>query len=98
MRQPRTITLQVDTNADDQPVMWLLYYPEENQYKDPNVYLWLRRCSVHTSVQSIYKYLERLGINTSGLGERHELFPELFVFTDVRSNRKWYFERAPIHG
>lgn len=90
-----SVLLELETNVDDQPVLWQLYLPEEQQYKDPNLYLWVRRCSLFTSVDAILKSLIRIGIRPIQL-YNHSDFPELGVVIDDR-NRRFYICRAPIN-
>lgn len=87
---------ELPTDADGKPCLWQLYTPEQNQYKDPNMYLWIRRCELFVSREAILRHLERLGIRIVHVETQHELFPELATLTDIRGY-KWYVCKAPIH-
>lgn len=87
--------LMVD--ADGKPYVYQLYTPEEKQIKDPNMYLWIRRCELFVRFQDIMDHLRGLGIRVANVDFRHDLFPELITITDIRGFR-WYCCKAPIHG
>ena len=88
--------VELEINVDGQPCVWQVYRPEEDQYKDPNMYLWVRRCELFVNWWEIAKYFDKLGIFISTC-HKHELFPELFVIGDDRG-KKWYICQASIYG
>ena len=92
---PKITNLDVD--PDSKPCLWQLYTPEQDQEKDPNMYLWVRRCELFTSPTRALEHLNNLGIvfNYNHF-KPHELFPELYELVDERGY-KWYLCRAPIH-
>lgn len=87
------VSLELD--IDRHPSVWLLYTPEQDQYKDPNLYLWVRRCEVFTSPFKALNHLIRLGIKITRC-VKHEDFRELTIITDNRGY-KWYLCQAPVH-
>jgi hypothetical protein len=86
----------LDLNIDKEPSVLLLYSPEQLNPLDPNLYLWVRRCSVFTDYHSMTRHLHNLGVYMRNM-YKHELFPELTILEDTRGY-KWYLERAPVHG
>jgi hypothetical protein len=87
----------LELNVDKQPSVLLLYSPEQLNPLDPNLYLWVRRCTVFVDHYSVMKHLHTtLGIDIKDM-YKHELFPELTIMEDTRGY-KWYLERAPVHG
>lgn len=89
--------IPLELTPDSQPCLYQLYTPEQLQYKDPNMYLWVRRCELFTSPKALFAHLDRLSINIVNIEARHPLFPELTTITDSRGY-KWYVCKAPIHG
>lgn len=85
----------LDENGE--PYVWQLYTPEQDQKKDPNMYLWIRRCELFFSIGDAMQHLLNLGIpNPLPRAKRHELFPELLCIEDQRGYT-WYLCKAPIH-
>jgi hypothetical protein len=83
--------------VDGKPYVYQLYTPEQNQQKDPNLYLWVRRCELFTDERAVFEHFKTLGITIKHIEMSHELFPELTTITDTRGY-KWYCCRGPIHG
>jgi hypothetical protein len=96
MDTPNHVQVLLELNVDKQPSVLLLYSPEQLNPLDPNLYLWVRRCSVFTDHYSMIHHLHKLGIVLKKI-YKHELFPELTIMEDIRG-KKWYLERAPVHG
>lgn len=89
--------VELKLNPDGKPCLYQLYLPEEDQFKDPNLYLWVRRCELFTSVKALLYYMKHIiGIKIQSIEEAHELFPELSTITDHRG-RKYYVCLAIIH-
>lgn len=89
--------IELKLNPDGKPCLYQLYLPEEDQFKDPNLYLWVRRCELFTSVNALLYYLKHIiGIKIRSIETAHELFSELSTITDHRG-RKWYVCLATIH-
>lgn len=86
---------RLEEDADGKPALWMLYQPEERQYKDPNMFLWVRRCNLFLTQQAAIFSLEKLGVKPQTI-EQHELFIGLWVITDNRGH-KWYLEKGPIN-
>lgn len=96
MGTTRDVSVLLETNVDNQPCVYLLYKPEINQYKDPNLYLWIRRCEPYTTFEAAIRWItSKLGLTVDKYYQ-HELFPELTVIEDTRGH-KWYIEKAAIH-
>lgn len=90
------MSIEISLDADGNSYLWQLYKPEINQYKDPNMYLWIRRCDIFINLEAIYSHLENLGIRNI-TSKYHEDFPELLIIIDDR-NKTWYACKAPILG
>lgn len=90
-------TIELKLNPDGKPCLYQLYLPEEDQFKDPNLYLWVRRCELFTSIKALLYYMKHIiGIKIKIIETTQELFPELSTITDHRG-RKWYVCLAIIH-
>lgn len=87
--------IPIELNVDGKPILWQLYQPEEDQYKDPNMYLWVRRCTLHTTIDSISKYFDTVGLVIIDVS-KHELFPELWIIK-TNNGRIWYACQATIN-
>jgi hypothetical protein len=87
---------EFESDADNNPCVYLLHRPEDHQCGDPNMYLWIRRCDVFTSMNAIFFYLQQLGIHIIHVQNSHALFPELTTIIDLRGFR-WYVCKAPIY-
>lgn len=92
-----SLRVSLDLNVDDKPFVWMLYQPEEDQFKDPNMYLWVRRCTLYASFSGMVNYFNEMGVIIASCRPRGVDFPDLGEFIDVRG-RKWYFCKGTVNA